>query len=85
MIFGFDISIKELRSLIMEWGSEVPDHVFPKIKIHKWGWTPCEVGVGWRIPEKDEDGNDRMVARMGFHSLRNLGIQIDSNAFFERR
>ena len=83
MIFGFDISIKKLRSLIMEWGSEIPDHIFPKIKIHKWGWTPCEVGVGWRIPEKDEDGNDRTVARMGFHSLRYLGIQIDSNAFFE--
>jgi hypothetical protein len=83
MIFGFDISIKKLRSLIMEWGSEIPDHIFPKIKIHKWGWTPCEVGVGWRIPEKDEEGNDRTAARMGFHSLRYLGIQIDSNAFFE--
>ena len=35
MIFGFDISIKKLRSLLMEWGSEIPDHIFPTIKIHK--------------------------------------------------
>ena len=68
----------------MEWGSEIPNHIFPTIKIHKWGWIPFEVGVGWKIPEKDEEGNDKTVARMGFHSVKYLGIQIDSNAFYER-
>ena len=54
----------------MEWGNEKPDHIFPTIKIHKWGWIPCEVGVGWKIPEQDDEGNDKTVARLGFHSLR---------------
>ena len=34
MIFGFELSITKLRSLLMEWDNEVPDHLFPKIIIH---------------------------------------------------
>ena len=29
IIFGFEISITKLRSLLMEWGNEVPKHLFP--------------------------------------------------------
>ena len=68
----------------MQWGNEIPEHIFPKIKIHKWGWAPCEVGVGWKIPEKDYEGNDKTVATMGFHSVPYLGIKIDSNNIYER-
>ena len=84
MIFGFEISMIKLRSLLMQWGNEISEHIFPKIKIRKWGWVPCEVGVGWKIPEKDDEGNDKTVATMGFHSVPYLGIKIYSNNIYER-
>ena len=84
MIFGFEISIIKLRSFLMQWENEIPEHIFPKIKVHKWGWVPCEVGVGWKIPEKDDEGNDKTVATRGFHSVPYLGIKIDSNNIYER-
>ena len=84
MIFGFELSIPKLRSLLMEWGNEVSDHLFPKINIHTWGWVPTEVGVGWKIPKKDENGMEIEIAVQGLHSLKYLGIPIDSNNLYEK-
>ena len=68
----------------MEWGNEVPTYLFPKLVIHTWGWIPSEVGVGWTLPKKNEEGQDIGVAQQGLHSLKYLGIHIDSNNFHEK-
>ena len=51
MIFGLEISITKLRSLFMEWDTEIPARLLPRLEIRQWGWVPCEVGLGWVIPE----------------------------------
>ena len=84
MIFGFEISVAKLRSLLMEWGNEVPTYLFPKLVIHTWDWIPSEVGVGWTLPKKNEEGQDIGVAQQGLHSLKYLGIHIDFNNFHEK-
>ena len=42
------------------------------------------MGVGWKIPEKDVEGNDKTVATMGFYSAPYRGIKIDSTNIYER-
>ena len=80
MIFGLEISITKLRSLFMEWGTEIPAHLLPRLEIRKWGWVPCEVGLGWVIPEPGL----QLPLEIEFSSITYLGIHIESNSLFER-
>ena len=58
MIFGFEISVTQLRSLLMEWGNEVPTYLLPKLVIHTWGLVRVKLGLAGRYPRKT-----RMVRR----------------------
>jgi len=83
IIFGFNISIEKLRSIVCEWGDEQPALINPVILVHTKGWIPHAVGVGWKIPEGEGGAWDgkRIIAahQRTMVTMPYLGIKLDGD------